>query len=91
MWFVCVLPGKTSFTNEDDAVQALKNMNEGHEDKGVGKEDNAEVAERTRPMTKWWKLPRTKKKRRCRMPRPRVVVTNPMGMALPSRVGPGKA
>ena len=45
MWSVCVVPGKTSFTNEDDKVQALKNMNEGHEDKGVGKEDNAEVAE----------------------------------------------
>ena len=44
MWSVCVVPGKTSFTNEDDKVQALKNMNEGHEDKGVGKEDNAEVA-----------------------------------------------
>ena len=45
MWSICVVPGKTSFTNEDDAVQALKKMNEGHEDKGVGKEDNAEVAE----------------------------------------------
>ena len=45
MWSVCVVPGKTSFTNEDDAVQALKNMNEGHEDKGVRKGDNAEVAE----------------------------------------------
>ena len=45
MWSVCVLPKKTSFTKEDDAVQALKKMNEGHEDKGVGKEDNAEVAE----------------------------------------------
>ena len=43
MWSVCVVPGKTSFTNEDDAVQALKKMNEGHEDKGVDKEDNAEV------------------------------------------------
>ena len=27
MWSVCVVPGKTSFTNEDDAVQALKKMN----------------------------------------------------------------
>ena len=45
MWSVCVVPGKTSFRNEDYAVQALKKMNEGHEDKGVGKEDNAEVAE----------------------------------------------
>ena len=45
MWSVCVVPGKTSFTNKDDAVQALKKMNEGHEDKDVGKEDNAEVAE----------------------------------------------
>ena len=44
MWSVCVVPGKTSFTNEDDAVQALGKMNEGHEDKGVDKEDNAEVA-----------------------------------------------
>ena len=44
MWSVCVVPGKTSFTNEDDAVEALKKMNEGHEDKGVDKEDNAEVA-----------------------------------------------
>ena len=44
MWSVCVVPGKTSFTNEDDAVKALKKMNEGHEDKGVDKEDNAEVA-----------------------------------------------
>ena len=41
MWSVCVVPGKTSFTNEDDAVQAFKRMNERHEDKGVGKEDNA--------------------------------------------------
>ena len=23
-WSVCVIPGKTPFTNEDDAVQALK-------------------------------------------------------------------
>ena len=44
MWSVCVVPGKTSFTNEDDAVQALKKMNKGHEDKGVDKKDNAEVA-----------------------------------------------
>ena len=44
MWSVCIVPGKTSFTNEDDAVQALKEMNEGHEDKGLEKEDNAEVA-----------------------------------------------
>ena len=43
MWSVCVVPGKTSFTNEDYAVQALKKMNEGHEDKGVDKKDNAEV------------------------------------------------
>ena len=41
MWSVCVVPGKTSFTNEDDAVQALIKMNQGHEDKGVGKEGNA--------------------------------------------------
>ena len=33
--------GKTSFTNEDDAVQAPKKMNERHKDKGVGKEDIA--------------------------------------------------
>ena len=45
MWSVCVVQGKTSFTNEDDADEALKKMNEGHEDKGTGKEDNAEVAE----------------------------------------------
>ena len=45
MWSECVVAGKTSFTNEDDAVQALKEMNEGHEDKGVGKEDNAKLAE----------------------------------------------
>ena len=32
MWSVCVVPGKTSFTNEDDVVQALKKMNEGHND-----------------------------------------------------------
>ena len=44
MWSVCVAPGKTSFRNEDDAVQALKEMNEGYEDKGADKEDNAEVA-----------------------------------------------
>ena len=44
MWSVCVVPGKTSFTNEDDTMQALKEMNGGHEDNGVGKEDNAEVA-----------------------------------------------
>ena len=44
MWSVWVVPGKTSFTNEDDVVQALKKMNEGHEDKGVDKEDNVEVA-----------------------------------------------
>ena len=41
MWPVCVVPGKTSCTNEDDAVQALKKMNERQEDKGVCKEDNA--------------------------------------------------
>ena len=41
MWPVCVVPGKIFFTNEDDAVQALKKMNERHKDKGVGKEDNA--------------------------------------------------
>ena len=44
MWSVCVVPKKIPFANEDDAVQALKTMNEGHEDKGVDKEDNAEVA-----------------------------------------------
>ena len=49
MWSVCALPGKTSFTNGDDAVQALRKMNEGHEDKGVGKdeEDNYKVVEAT--------------------------------------------
>ena len=41
MWSVCVVPPKTSFTTLDKAVQALKKMKEGHEDKGVGKEDNA--------------------------------------------------
>ena len=41
MWPVHVVTGKTSFTNEDDPVQALKKMDERHEDKGVGKEDNA--------------------------------------------------
>ena len=41
MWSVCFVQGKNSFTNEDDAVQALKKKNERHEDKGVGKEDNA--------------------------------------------------
>ena len=41
MWPVWVVRGKTSFTNEDDAVQALKEINERHVDKGVGKEDNA--------------------------------------------------
>ena len=41
MCSVCAVPGKTSFTNADDAVQALKKMNQGGEDKGVGKEDNA--------------------------------------------------
>ena len=45
MWWVCVAPRETSFTNEDDAVQELKKMNERHDDKGVGKEDNAEGAE----------------------------------------------
>ena len=40
MWPVCFVPGKTSFTNEDNVVQALQKMNERHEDKGVGKEDN---------------------------------------------------
>ena len=30
-----------SFTNEDHMVQALKKMNERHEDKGVGRKDNA--------------------------------------------------
>ena len=45
MWSVCVVAGKTSFTNADHAMQALKKMNKGHEDKGVGKEDNAEVVE----------------------------------------------
>ena len=32
MWSIWVVPGKTSFTNEDDAVQALKRINEGHEE-----------------------------------------------------------
>ena len=45
MLSVCVVPGKTSYTNEDEAVQAFKKMNEGLEDKGVGKEDDAEVEE----------------------------------------------
>ena len=45
MWSVCVFPGKTSFTNKDEAVQALTKMNEGQKDKGVDKGDNAEVAE----------------------------------------------
>ena len=40
MWSVSVVPGKTSFTIEDNAVQALKTMTERHEDKGVNKEDN---------------------------------------------------
>ena len=38
---ICVAPGKISFTNEDNAVQALKKMNDGNEDNSVGKEDNA--------------------------------------------------
>ena len=41
IWPVCVVPGKTSFTNKDDAVQALKNIHQRHKDEGVGKEDNA--------------------------------------------------
>ena len=41
MWPVCVYPVKISFTNEDDAVLALKKMDNRHEDSGVGKEDNA--------------------------------------------------
>ena len=41
MWPVCVVPGGTAFTNEDDAMQALKKMNERHENKGLGKEDTA--------------------------------------------------
>ena len=45
MWSVCVVPGKTSFTNEDHALQALKKMNDGHEDKGVGPEEKAELVE----------------------------------------------
>ena len=50
MLSVCVVPGKTSFTNENDAVQVLKKMNEGHEDKDGGKEDNVndKVTEATR-------------------------------------------
>ena len=49
MWSVRGVLGKTSFTNEDDAVQALKKMNEGHKDKRIGKKDNAndEVTEAT--------------------------------------------
>ena len=45
IWSVCFVPRKTSFTNEHYAAQALKKMKEGHEDKGVDKQDNAEVAE----------------------------------------------
>ena len=45
MWSVCVVPEKTSFTNEDDAVQALKKMNQGHKDNGVDEGDKAEVTE----------------------------------------------
>ena len=41
MWSVCVVPAKTSFTNKDDAVQPLRRMNEGHEDRGVGKGEDA--------------------------------------------------
>ena len=61
-------------------MQALKKMNEGHEDKGEGKEDNAneEVTVATED----------KKRRQCSMPRPRLVATNLMGMALLTRVGP---
>ena len=91
MWSVCVVPGRTSFTNEDNAVQALKKMNEGHEDKGVDKLDNADVAVANEDNDKVAEATEDKEKRRCRMPRPRVVATNPMGMALSCRVGPAKA
>ena len=76
MWSVCVVSGKTSFTREDDAVQALKKMNEGQEQKGFCNEDNAND-----------KVTEEKEKRRRQMPRPGVGVTTPMGRALPSRVG----
>ena len=54
MWPVCVVPGKTSSTNEDEAVEAFKKMNERHEDKGLGREDNAndKVTDATRTMKK---------------------------------------
>ena len=54
MLSVCVVPAGTSFLNEDDAVQAVKTMKEGHEDKGVGKEDcdNDEVTEDTKDKEK---------------------------------------
>ena len=55
-------------------------MNERHEDKGVGKEDSAN--DKVTDATK------DNEKDKGPMPRQRLVVTNPMGMALPSRVGP---
>ena len=91
MWSVCVFPGKTSFTNEDNASKALKKMNEGHEEKGVGKEDNAEVAKANEDNDKVVEATEDEEKRRCQMPEPRVVVTNLMGMTLPCRVGSTKA
>ena len=69
MWSVCVVPGKTSFTNEDDAVQALKKMNERHEDKNVGKKDDAndEVTEATEDKEKE-KVPDAEAKSGCDEP-----------------------
>ena len=64
MWSICVVPGKISFTNEDDAVQTLKKMNEGHEDKGVDKEDNAEVAEANEDNDKVAEVTEDKEKER---------------------------
>ena len=79
MWPVCVVPEKTSFTNEDDTVQALKKMDGRHEVKGVGNKDNAndKVTDATEDNEKD-KLPDAEAKGGG---------DEPNGMALPSRVG----
>ena len=91
MWSVCVIPGKASFTNEDDAVPAPKKMNDGHAEKDVGKEDNAEVAEANEDKDKVMEATDNKKKETVPVAEQRVVVTSPMGMALQRPVGPAKA
>ena len=77
---VCVVPGETSLTKENGAVQALKKMNERHEDKGVDKEDNA--------TDKLTDATDVNEKEKVTDAEAKGGGDKPIGMALSSRVGP---